>query len=213
MSTALPRVDPPPGRPGDHSDGPDDGTAVHYAETVMSSDNSAAPAAGRLPSGGHAGDGPGACVDALVESVRRYRNAEAAMRGKSRDSMHLGKTDMAALRFLLRAGRSGRPLSAASLARDLEISTAATTVLIDRLEKTGHAERRPSATDRRAIEIWPTPTTDDEVRSTMGVLHERMMGIAGALSAEDRRTVRRFFESLGTALGELDFPDPVREHI
>ncbi len=135
------------------------------------------------------------------------------MRGKSRDSMHLGKTDMAALRFLLRAGRSGRPLSAASLARDLEISTAATTVLIDRLEKTGHAERRPSATDRRAIEIWPTPTTDDEVRSTMGVLHERMMGIAGALSAEDRRTVRRFFESLGTALGELDFPDPVREHI
>ena len=149
--------------------------------------------------------------DALVDAVRSYRNAEIAMRGTSRDSMHLGRTDMAALRFLLRAGQSGRPLNAASLARNLEISTAATTVLVDRLERSGHAERRPSATDRRAVEIWPTATSDQEVRSTMGILHERMMAIAGALSAEERQVIYRFLGVLGTALGELDLTSPALE--
>ncbi|BBE23265.1 MarR family transcriptional regulator [Arthrobacter sp. MN05-02] len=147
-------------------------------------------------------------VDELVEAVRRYRNAEGFMRGQSRDSMHLGKTDMTALRLMLHAGRSGHPLSAAALARELEISTAATTVLIDRLEKSGHAERRRSPTDGRVIEIWPTAATDDEVRSTMGVLHERMMAIAGDLSPEECCTIERFLAALGAAMATLEFPSP-----
>lgn len=145
----------------------------------------------------------------LIEAVRRYRDAEGFMRGTSRDSMHLGKTDMTALRLMLRAGRSGTPLSAAALARQLEISTAATTVLVDRLEKSGHAERRRSATDRRAIEIWPTATTDDEVRSTMGVLHERMMGVAAALPARDCATIHRFLTRLGVAMSGMIMADGV----
>lgn len=146
-------------------------------------------------------------LDDLVEAVRRYRNAEAFMRGRSRDSMHLGKTDMTALRLLLLARRSGRPLSAAALARELEISTAATTVLIDRLEKSGHAERRRSASDGRAIEIWPTAASDEEVRSTMGVMHERMMDIASALTPVESATIHRFLGALGLAMSELEFPE------
>ncbi|WP_422390095.1 MarR family winged helix-turn-helix transcriptional regulator [Arthrobacter sp. N1] len=148
----------------------------------------------------------GALAD-LIEAVRRYRDAEESMRGTSRDSMHLGKTDMSALRLMLRAGRTGTPLSAAALARQLEISSAATTVLVDRLEKSGHAERRRSATDRRAIEIWPTPTTDDEVRSTMGVLHERMMGVAAALPPRDCATIHRFLLRLGAAMSGMTAAD------
>ena len=150
-------------------------------------------------------------LEGLVEAVRCYRNAESFMRGKSRDSMHLGKTDMTALRLMLRAGQTGQPLTAAALARELEISTAATTVLIDRLEKSGHAERRRSGTDGRSIEIWPTAATDDEVRSTMGTMHERMMEIAAALSPEESETIRRFLDDLGKAMLELDFPFPEPE--
>ena len=69
-------------------------------------------------------------VHDLVDAVRRYRDAEKSMRSQSRDSMHLGKTDMTALRVMLRAGQAGQPLSAAALSRELGISSAATTVLI-----------------------------------------------------------------------------------
>lgn len=147
-------------------------------------------------------------LDGLVDAVRRYRNAESFMRGQSRASMQLGKTDMMALRLMLRAGQAGRPLTAAALARELDISTAATTVLIDRLEKSGHAQRRRNGSDGRSIEIWPTPTTDVEVRSTMGAMHERMLEIAEALSPQECLAVRRFLDALGSAMSALDFPFP-----
>ncbi len=147
-------------------------------------------------------------LEALTDALRRYRNAEIAMRGRSRDSMHLGRSDMTALRLLLQAGQTGRPLSPAVLARELGISTAATTVLVDRLTKSGHAERRPSPTDRRGVEIWPTATTDDEVRATMGAMHERMMSVVSVLSPEESGTIHRFLGSLGLAVSGLDFPAP-----
>lgn len=180
--------------------------------TTRDNPSQALPTAGLRDAGSASGsrdprgdDGP---LDDLVEAVRRYRNAESFMRSQSRASMHLGKTDMTALRLMLHARRAGRPLTAAALARELDISTAATTVLIDRLERSGHAERRRSGSDGRSIEVWPTATTDEEVRSTMGVLHERMMQIAAALSPQERLAVRRFLAALGRAMTELDFPLP-----
>ena len=157
-------------------------------------------------------DGSGTAEDAagrlddLLDAVRRYRDAERSMRSRSRHSMHLGKTDMTALRLMLRAGQGGPPLSAAALARELSISTAATTVLVDRLEKSGHAERRRSTTDGRAIEIWPTATTDAEIRSAMGIMHERMMMIASSLPPEESCVIQRFLGALGQAMSDLELP-------
>ncbi|WP_156135187.1 MarR family winged helix-turn-helix transcriptional regulator [Arthrobacter sp. L77] len=145
-------------------------------------------------------------VHDLVDAVRRYRDAESSMRGQSRESMHLGRTDMTALRVMLRAGQAGNPLNAAALSRELGISSAATTVLVDRLEQSGHAERRRSTTDGRAIEVWPTATAEHEVRSTMGTMHERMLQIASALPPGDCATIHRFLGALGQAMTELDFP-------
>lgn len=174
----------------------------------MTSRDSSTPAeAPSTPGAGDERDDEGR-LDDLVDAVRRYRNAERFMRGQSRASMHLGKTDMTALRLMLHASQIGRPLTAAALARELDISTAATTVLIDRLEKSGHAERRRKGSDGRSIEIWPTATTNGEVRSTMGVMHERMLEIAADLSPREALTVRRFLADLGSAMAELDFPSP-----
>ncbi|WP_104165774.1 MarR family winged helix-turn-helix transcriptional regulator [Arthrobacter sp. SX1312] len=174
----------------------------------MSPDSSvpAGPAPAGAGRGRAASAGDADPVLDLVDAVRRYRDAESSMRGQSRESMHLGRTDMTALRLMLRARQAGHPLSAAALSRELGISSAATTVLVDRLEQSGHAERRRSSTDGRAIEVWPTATTEHEVRSTMGTMHERMMQIASALPPEDCSTIHRFLDALGQAMTELDFP-------
>lgn len=179
---------------------------IEYACTVMSSDSSADAAPTPTTAGSGTADDAADRRDDLVDAVRRYRDAERSMRSRSRDSMHLGKTDMTALRLMLRAGRGGPPLSAAALARELSISTAATTVLVDRLEKGGHAERRRSATDGRAIEIWPTAAADAEIRSTMGLMHERMMMIASSLSPEESGVIQYFLRALGQAMSDLELP-------
>lgn len=147
-------------------------------------------------------------VEELIGAVRRYRTAESRMRARSSRSMRLNWTDMTALRLMLRASRAGTPVNAAALGRDLQISSAATTVLIDRLENRGHAERRRSAADARSVEIWPTPAAHDAIRATMGDLHERMMAVARSLTPAEAQAVRTFYAQLEKAMDEMDFPPP-----
>ncbi|MCJ1713965.1 MarR family winged helix-turn-helix transcriptional regulator [Microbacterium sp. M1A1_1b] len=141
---------------------------------------------------------------AVLNALRRYRAAETAMRRRTRDSMGMGETDLLAVRFLLQAQRSGRAVSPKDLAAYLKISSASTTILIDRLVKSNHVRREPHPTDRRALLITPTIETDDEVRATLGVMHRRMMSIAEGLDAEQARTVAFFLEHMREAVDQVD---------
>ncbi|PCN46666.1 MarR family transcriptional regulator [Curtobacterium sp. 'Ferrero'] len=141
---------------------------------------------------------------AVLNALRRYRSAETAMRRRTRDSMGMGETDLLAVRFLLQAQRSGKQVSPKDLAAYLKISSASTTILIDRLVKSNHVRREPHPTDRRALVIVPTTETDEEVRATLGVMHRRMMAIAEGLSAEDARVVGTFLEGMRSAVDHVD---------
>jgi DNA-binding MarR family transcriptional regulator len=142
-------------------------------------------------------------IDVLT-AFRRYRTAEQAMRKRTRDSMGMGETDLLALRYLLQAQQEGQMLSPRDLARILGISSASVTVLIDRLEKSGHVERRSHLTDRRSIVIVATPGSDEEVRATLGSMHARMLEIAEALPAEHARIVHDFMVAMREAVALVD---------
>ncbi len=111
---------------------------------------------------------------------------------------HLGRalsvndTDLAAMEHLISQG----PLTPSELARHLTISTAATTIVIDRLVAVGHAHREAHAHDRRKIVVVPTPAS---VRATFEALMPLIGGVASVtneLSAEDRATVTDFLASV-----------------
>ncbi|UXN26904.1 MarR family transcriptional regulator [Curtobacterium flaccumfaciens] len=141
---------------------------------------------------------------AVLNALRRYRSAETAMRRRTRDSMGMGETDLLAVRFLLQAQRSGTTVGPKDLAAYLKISSASTTILIDRLVKSNHVRRDPHPTDRRALVITPTTETDDEVRATLGVMHRRMMSIAEGLPASEARIVAEFLERMRDAVDQVD---------
>ncbi|MBP3977149.1 MarR family transcriptional regulator [Microbacterium sp. BLY] len=134
--------------------------------------------------------------------LRRYRSAETAMRARTRASMGMNETDLVALRFLLREQKAGRIVRPIDLARMLDISTASTTTLIDRLEKGGHARREPHPTDRRAGIVVPTVSSDDEVRATLGAMHRRMLALVDDLTDEERAVVMRFLVGMTAAIQE-----------
>lgn len=136
------------------------------------------------------------------------------MRRRTRDSMAMGENDLLLLRYLLKARSEDRLVSPGELAKYLSVTTASMTAMIDRLERSGHVRRQPHATDRRSIWIIPTDDADDEVRRTLGTMHERMLDAVIDMTPEENRVVVATLARLRTAVDHIepgDF-DALGEH-
>ncbi|MDQ0662382.1 DNA-binding MarR family transcriptional regulator [Arthrobacter ulcerisalmonis] len=137
---------------------------------------------------------------AVLKSLRDYRTAETEMRRSTRDSMGMGETDILALRYLLRVQASGKRVVPKDLSRFLNITSASTTSLIDRLVASGHVRREAHPSDRRSVVVVPTAESDKEVRETLGAMHSRMMRVAEGLSADEARVVVDFLQRMTRVL-------------
>lgn len=114
--------------------------------------------------------------------------------------MRMNETDLLAIRYVMQARQAGKSIGPKDLSRVLNISTASTTALIDRLQKGGYLTRRPHPTDRRALEIIPTENADLEVRDTLGAMHRKMLDTAEALTPEEAGTITRFLREMAHVL-------------
>ena len=143
-------------------------------------------------------------VDSVVRvlaALRAWSEAEQRMSQASQKHMKLNGTDMKALRFLMASRNTGAVVTPGILAEMLQISTASTTKLLDRLEKAGHIQRSPHPTDRRALMITVTESTSANARESVGRTHARRFEAAARLSQEERDVVIRFLTDL-SASGE-----------
>jgi DNA-binding MarR family transcriptional regulator len=140
----------------------------------------------------------------VLQALRDFRMAEAATRRSTRDSIGVGETDLVALRYVLRAEAAGERVGPKDLSRVLQITTASTTSLIDRLVSSGHVRREPHPTDRRSLVVVPTVAPDSEVWAALGALHSKMMGVAGELSAAEARVVIGFLHRMRAAVSGPD---------
>lgn len=139
----------------------------------------------------------------LLQEFRLYRAAEVAMRRRTRESMSMGENDLLTLRYLLKAQREGRLVQPAELARYLGVSTASMTAIVDRLERSHHVARAPHPTDGRSIVVTATVETDDEVRRTLGAMHERMLAAVIDMTPDEMRVVLDCLARLRAAVDEV----------
>ncbi|WP_208007586.1 MarR family winged helix-turn-helix transcriptional regulator [Labedella endophytica] len=93
-------------------------------------------------------------------------------------SLSVNTTDLAAMEHLMQNG----PMTPSELATRLEMSTAATTHVIDRLVAVGHVERRPHPVDRRKIVVIPAPAS---VARAFDELAPMIAGVGAAAAAYD----------------------------
>ena len=126
------------------------------------------------------------------------------MRSRTQRSMGLGENDLLALRYLLTAKKDGRSIGPKELTAYLGISSASTTVLIDRLEKAGQVRREHSPFDRRALILVPTASTAEEVQAALGDVPERMVEVANRLDPAQAKVVVDFLNSMRAAVDEID---------
>lgn len=143
--------------------------------------------------------GEASSVDVL-NLLRRYRDAEAAMRSRTRSSMSMNETDLVALRYLLKAQREGRLVLQRDLVSILGVTSASVTALVDRLSTSGHVRREPHPRDRRATVVIPTVETDNEVRETLGAMHQRMIALVDGLDEAELAAVAKFLSGMVTAV-------------
>jgi DNA-binding MarR family transcriptional regulator len=119
---------------------------------------------------------PGAGVNVREASLllREILNLTSAFEATVSSALSVNRRDFDAMQHLIQDG----PLSPTDIAHRLGVTTAAATVIVDRLTAVGHVTRQPHPTDRRAVLVVPNP---DSVRQAMGRILPLIMGVDRAL--------------------------------
>ncbi len=126
-------------------------------------------------------------------------------------SIHgLHRTDMTALAFMVQSSRAEQTVTPGRLGDALDLSSPATTALVDRLDRAGHVTRRRSDEDRRQIQLAMT----DHARQVGSMLFSPLARHLGEAlenySAEERDLAGRFVTDMiaATIAAREDIPRP-----
>ncbi|GAB3118717.1 MarR family winged helix-turn-helix transcriptional regulator [Glaciibacter psychrotolerans] len=136
----------------------------------------------------------------VLQALRRFKAADSAMRHRTQAEMDMNETDLLALRHLIAAEARGHEVGPKELSEVLRITTAATAKLLARLVHSGHIRREVHPTDRRAQRLYATRNAHQEVRKTLGDMHERMIAVAQDFSAEQQRAIIDFLDAMSTSM-------------
>jgi DNA-binding MarR family transcriptional regulator len=121
-------------------------------------------------------------------------------------TLSVNPTDLDAMENLIMHG----PLSPTELSRQLNISTAAVTAVIDRLIGVGHVTREQHPTDRRSVVVIPNPKS---VETAMATLMPMIMGIDRVLDEfddEEKAVIERYLDRVVTIYrDQLPAPEEV----
>jgi DNA-binding MarR family transcriptional regulator len=103
----------------------------------------------------------------------------------------LGLSEMSALEHLQHAHGG---LTPTELGKRLSLSSGAITALVDRLERTGHVERRPNPADRRSSVVLPVPEGLEEAGRHLRPVAAELLEKSAELTDEERAAVGRYLE-------------------
>ncbi len=136
--------------------------------------------------------GPPPLVRILQEfTLEANRYVDAA---GNRNDMH--RTDMNALAVIMRHAARGEIVTPGVLRKELNLSSPATTALIDRLHASGHVLRERQGPDRRQVQLRMTAKAYSD-GSAMFLPLARHMGTAmAAYTPEELDTVTRFMTAM-----------------
>lgn len=138
----------------------------------------------------------------LLEALREWQAASRALSEASKRYMKLNESDMRAIRMIIRATEQNQVVTPGDVAREVGISSASTTKLVDRLVAGGHLIRVPHPRDRRTTCLEVTESTRRSAHDTIGRQHARRFSAAASMTPDDREAAIRFLN----ALAEADVP-------
>ena len=137
---------------------------------------------------------PAATSPALVALRRLVAVAELVQPAVAQQA-GLTRSEVRTLEMLSRG-----PLGPAEIARRLDVSTAASSGIVDRLVAHGHAVRTPHPSDRRRLVVEITDRGRVDTMRLLAPMLERLEQLDAGLDEHDRAVVARFLEGSVEAL-------------
>ncbi len=132
----------------------------------------------------------------VIEKGRRLRHLIARRAG-------LAENQLVAMEHLMR-----EPLGPAELARILDVSTAASTGLVDRLAQRGHVRREPHDQDRRRTQVEVTTSGREDVLGHLLPMFIALDRLDASFTPEERAVVERYLRGVVAAFEELEAQPP-----
>lgn len=111
-----------------------------------------------------------------------------------RNDMH--RTDLNALAVIMRHSAKDQVVTPGTLRKELNLSSPATTALIDRLCGSGHLVRERQGQDRRQVQLRMTDKAYRDGSAMFRPLARHMGAAMAGFSAEELETVTRFMNSM-----------------
>jgi len=132
----------------------------------------------------------------LLERFNVQADHFVAAAGEARD---LNRSDLRALSTMRTAHAEGATASPGALAAALNLSTPATSALLDRLSRAGHVIRKRATTDGRRIELEMTASAIDLAVELFAPLRSSLIPRIESFSEEDRAVIARFLVAVTDA--------------
>lgn len=110
----------------------------------------------------------------------------------------LSVSELHSLRHLMTA-----PMGPVELARELGVTSAASSGIVDRLVGRGHAQRRPHPDDGRRTEVVITESGRLEVFTRLAPMFNGLAAIDSSLTDDERTLVERYLRGATAAMRAL----------
>ena len=140
--------------------------------------------------------------EALIDVLRRFNIASDRFVEIFSAAHGLHRTDMNALAYISAAERTDppAPLSPGQLGAELNLSSPATSALLDRLERVGHVRRERDTADRRRV-VLHTEAQGMQVAVDFFVpLGRALRAVMDDFGPDELATVQRFLEAAVAAV-------------
>jgi DNA-binding MarR family transcriptional regulator len=128
--------------------------------------------------------------------LRRLTVELDAVGGRFASTHGLNRTDVRALVAIMDAARGGEPITAGRLGAAVELSSASTTALLDRLERVGHLRRVCDPHDGRRVVLEMSESAMAAGAEHFGGLQRGLAAAMEAYTDEELELVSRFLRDM-----------------
>ncbi len=144
----------------------------------------------------------GVSASGIRDSLMQLLTEQLRFRHLVQDALGVDYAGLSAMIHLAQVGAD----TPTAIAGTLETSTATTSLVLNRLEASGHISRRPHPTDRRKVVVAPVRDSLLAAREHSRPVTEGIDELAAALTPAEQATVAAFVDGLVTvyqrALGQ-----------